>query len=233
MKNIAILIPVHNHLSHTKKCIRALEGLVRMERPVHSNYHIVVVDDGSTDGTFERVKGLDDSRIRLFRIERSYRYPPTARNHWLAGPVMALNESLKHVMGEWIARIDDDDIWTDDHLESLLVCAKLTGAEFVSASYIEERMGVRTVMDHIDIMPRIGGIGTWLYKAYLRFFQYNINCWRKSWNAVNDTDIADRMYKAGVNMVYLDKVITYILPRPGEKTIGLDAYLERDKDEAV
>ena len=51
MKNIAILIPVHNRISYTKKCIRTLEGLVANESPSNNMYHIVVIDDGSTDGT--------------------------------------------------------------------------------------------------------------------------------------------------------------------------------------
>ena len=51
MKNIAILIPVYNRISYTKKCIKALDGLLTDVSSRTNKYHIIVIDDGSTDGT--------------------------------------------------------------------------------------------------------------------------------------------------------------------------------------
>lgn len=53
MKNIAILIPVYNHIELTKKCVQSL--LVHAKAPKHVNcrFEIVLIDDGSTDGTGE------------------------------------------------------------------------------------------------------------------------------------------------------------------------------------
>jgi len=53
MKNIAILIPVFNNLSYTKRCIGIFEGAVMQTSPKSNRYHIIVIDDGSTDGTGE------------------------------------------------------------------------------------------------------------------------------------------------------------------------------------
>ena len=53
MKKIAILIPVYNNISYTKKCIRTLEPLVTDVTSRNNIYHIIVIDDGSTDGTGE------------------------------------------------------------------------------------------------------------------------------------------------------------------------------------
>ena len=79
-------------------------------------------------------------------------------------------------------------------------------------------------MDVKDQTPRIGGTQTWLYRSYLKFFKYNIDCWRKSYNRVNDTDLQDRMFKSGVRMGIVDKVVALVLPRPGEVSVGLEAY---------
>ena len=89
------------------------------------------------------------------------------------------------------------------------------------------------VIDLKDVTPRIGGTQTWLYRSYLSFFKYNINCWRKSWNRVNDTDLQDRMFYAGVRMGLCDQVVAYVLPRLGEVTVGLEAYrlTEQEKQE--
>lgn len=191
----------------------------------YTNLELIIVGDHCTDNTAELVSRINDPRVRFFNIsKRGYRYPPTAENHWLAGPVVPANKGLEMVRGKWVARIDDDDIWTPDHIEVLLRFAQEGNYEFVSAVYIAERHGKRIVVDVKDENPRIGGTQTWLYRSYLRFFKYNIDCWRKSWNRVNDTDLQDRVVRAGVRMGFLDQVVAYVLPRPGEVTVGLEAY---------
>lgn len=147
--------------------------------------------------------------------------------------------------GKWISRIDDDDTWTPDHIEVLLRFAQQGNYEFVSAQYVEERHGVKKVDTGVkaldpyytrknvpapDDCPRLGGTHTWLYRSYLRFIKYNINCWRKSWNRVNDIDISQRIFDAGVRMGFLDKVVAYMIPRPGETTVGLEEYQLQEKE---
>ncbi len=57
-----------------------------------------------------------------------------------------------------------------------------------------------------------------------------MNCWRKSWNRNNDIDLSLRLYQAGVRMGFLDQVTAYVLPRPGEKSVGKEAYILTKKD---
>ena len=191
----------------------------------YKNFELIIVGDHCTDNTAELVSKIADPRIIFYNLPvRSYRYPPTAENHWLAGPVVPANRALKMIRGKWIARLDDDDIWTPDHLEVLLRFAQKGHYEFVSSSYETERHGKKMPVDVKEANPRIGGTQTWLYRSYLKSFRYNINCWRKSWNRVNDTDLQDRFYKAGARLGFLEQVTARILPRPGETTVGLEAY---------
>lgn len=140
-------------------------------------------------------------------------------NHWLAGPVAPLNAGLKALRGDWIARIDDDDTWTPDHLEKLLRAAWRGNYEFMSSAY-------RTHEKIVGAEDGIGGTQTWLYRSYLRFMKYNPDCWRKRWNRVNDMDLAERFRRAGVWIGYLDEVTAEVLPRPGEDVVGMKAYLK-------
>lgn len=227
-------------------------GELLMERAVKSvlsqtykNFEFIIVGDCCTDKTAELVSKINDKRVRFYNLrERCYRFPETAENLWLAGPVIAANKALEMIRGKWIARIDDDDIWTKDHLQILLDYAQKGNYEFVSSLYEEERRGKKKVIDgeYADgpyytiknkptkkIGPKIGGTQTWLYRSYLKFFKYNIDCWRKEWNKVNDTDISIRMFKAGVKMGFVDEVLGFYYPRPGEDTIGLDAYKEAEE----
>lgn len=226
---VTVIIPTFNrgHLLLN----RALSSVRNQTYP---NLEIIVADHGSTDGTWAAVCRIDDPRVRLLRVPRRRHYPPTAENHWFAGPVDPLNAALKVARGDWIARIDDDDEWTPDHIERLLRFALAGDWEFVSSAYERVREGTFSVVWHDDTVPLIGGVQTWLYRSYLKFMTYNPDCWRKSWNRVNDTDLADRMRKAGVRIGWLGEVTAFVKPRPGETTVGLEAYRRsRSKIEAA
>ena len=221
---VSVLIPTHNRVELLLS--RALPSVLSQ---THSNLEIIVAAHGCTDGTAERVykEGwlgnaplrmcVNGIALKVREVQRTETYPPSAENHWLAGPVVPLNAALEACTGDWIARIDDDDTWTPDHIEKLLKFAQDGAHEFVSSAY-------STHEKIVGAEDGIGGTQTWLYRSYLKFMKYNPDCWRKSWHRVNDTDLAERFRQAGVWTGYLDEVTAEVLPRPGEKTVGLKAY---------
>ena len=221
---ISIILPTYNRCEMLKK--RSIPTVLKQN---YKNFELVIVSDGSTDRTHKVVKSFKDKRIKFFEIKRQKKYNETIENHWFAGPVNAINKGLENASGDWIARIDDDDIWTSDHLKSLLFFARKNNYEFVSSAHIEYRYKKKIHQNHKNFRPRIGGVQSWLYAGYLNFFKANKDCWRKSWNRVNDLDLQDRMYKVGIKMGYLDKVTVILKPRPGDKTIGIDAYKNKKK----
>ncbi len=231
---ISVYTPTYNRGSLLIQ--RALPSVLAQ---TYKNFEYIIVGDCCTDNTAELVAKINNPRIRFYNLpKRGYRYPPTVENHWLAGPVVPANKALQMVKGKWIARIDDDDVWTPDHLEELLRFAQAGNYEFVSAQSYEERFGKRSISDgHVaqssyyrvnnpvkGEVTRIGGTATWLYRSYCKFFKYNINCWRKGWNRVNDVDLVIRMFKADVRMGFLAKPLAWNLARPGEQAVGFDAY---------
>lgn len=221
---ISIILPTYNRSNMLKK--RSIPTVLMQN---YKNFELIIVSDGSTDDTKKIVKSFKDKRIKFFEIERKKKYYETLENHWFAGPVNAINKGLKEATGDWIARIDDDDLWTKDHLTCLLSFACKNRFEFVSSSHIEYRYNKKILQNHEKFNPKIGGVQSWLYASYLNFFKANKDCWRKSWNKVNDLDLQDRMYKVGVKMGYLNKVTVILKPRPGDKTIGIDAYKNKKK----
>lgn len=219
---ISIILPTHNRAALL--LTRALPSVLAQ---TYGKIEVIVAAHGCTDETKEAVEAQarDDPRVRVIEVPRERTYPPTVENHWLAGPVAPANAALKACKGEWIARIDDDDIWMYDHLERLLRFAQEGDYEFVSSAY----------ETHKDIIwsdgetPPAGGIQTTLYRSYLRFMKFNPDCYRKSRDRVNDVDLIDRFRGAGVRMGLLNKVTASVLPRPGETKIGLKAY-QHDAD---
>lgn len=206
----------------------------------YSNLELMVVGDCCTDDTADLLAQVRDPRLRFFNLpNRRRKYKQTVENHWFVGGAIPANMAMKMAQGKWIARVDDDDTWSTDHIERLLRFAQEGSYEFVSALYEEERFGVRKVIDGVrardsyytrkptdtnDCSPKIGGVQTWFYRSYLRFMEYNVDCWRKEWNRVWDVDLSLRIHAAGARMGFLDEVVAYVLPRPGEETVGLEAY---------
>ncbi|MFZ4718037.1 MAG: glycosyltransferase family 2 protein [Ilumatobacteraceae bacterium] len=72
-------------------------------RSAHEHWQLVIVDDGSTDGTADFLATLDDARILVQRTEG-------------VGAAAARNVGLAHATGEWVAFLDDDNVigqwWT-------------------------------------------------------------------------------------------------------------------------
>lgn len=216
---VSIYIPTFNRCDLLME--RAIPSVLAQS---YKNWELTVCAHGCTDGTIEAVMELADRdpRVRLFTIPRTQTYPPTAENHWLVGPVVPTNVGLEEARGDWIARLDDDDEWLPNSLRTMLRFAQERGVEFASALTITPD-GIPK--PYLVMGQKVGPIQTWIYRSYLKLFRFNPECWRKSWNRVNDTDVQDRMVRAGVRMAHLPRVVCRVMPRTGESLLGSKVYL--------
>jgi glycosyltransferase involved in cell wall biosynthesis len=104
---ISVVIPTYNRAALIG---RALESALTQQRP---GSEIVVVDDGSTDGTDRILAGYAD-RVRV--IGQANRGGAAARNRGVA-----------EARGEWIAFLDSDDLWPRDYLARMGDAIAATG----------------------------------------------------------------------------------------------------------
>ncbi|MBN1598294.1 MAG: glycosyltransferase family 2 protein [Bacteroidales bacterium] len=64
MNKVGILIPVFNKLEYTKKCLKNLSDIFSTDKSIDSLYEIIIIDDASTDGTYEWIsKNCKDVHI--------------------------------------------------------------------------------------------------------------------------------------------------------------------------
>ena len=101
MPKVSILMPVYNSAEFLRE---AIESMLSQS---FKDFEFLIVDDGSTDGSAgilaEYVE--KDSRIRIIRNEKNQ------------GIVYSLNRGLKECTGEYIARMDSDDIALKERLD--------------------------------------------------------------------------------------------------------------------
>lgn len=96
----SVVIPLYNKRS----CIlQTLESVLRQD---FEDYEIIVVDDGSTDGSLQLVQSLKNSRLRLLPQEN-------------AGVACARNTGIQAARGDYIAFLDADDLWHADYLSTI------------------------------------------------------------------------------------------------------------------
>ncbi len=96
---VSVVIPAYNAIAYLPKTIAsALQQSFQ-------DFEIVVVDDGSTDGTCEWVASLADSRIRSAIVQSN------------GGCASARNRGIRETKGDYIAFLDADDFWEPEKLE--------------------------------------------------------------------------------------------------------------------
>lgn len=102
----SIVIPTYNRQPILEKCLRALENQRLTDRTVE-NYEVVVVDDGSTDGTLNWLKTHQAEFPHVVSYEQNHQGPSAARNL-----------GIQQAKGDTIIFIDSDLVVTEQFLQS-------------------------------------------------------------------------------------------------------------------
>ncbi|MDJ0570887.1 MAG: glycosyltransferase [Pleurocapsa sp. MO_192.B19] len=100
---ISIVVPVYNGSKYIEAAIKSILN------QTYSNYEIIVVDDGSTDDTRDKLKPYEDEICYLYQTNK--------------GSASARNLGIKVAKGELIAFLDADDYWSmPEKLEKQVAC---------------------------------------------------------------------------------------------------------------
>ncbi|MBF0238680.1 MAG: glycosyltransferase [SAR324 cluster bacterium] len=97
----SVVIPSYNR---EKILPKALEGVLQQ---TFSDFEIIIIDNGSTDGTAKVIRGYDDSRIRYVFQKGS------------GSPANPRNQGMKQARALWIALLDSDDGWELNKLQRI------------------------------------------------------------------------------------------------------------------
>ncbi|MEU9067849.1 glycosyltransferase [Streptomyces sp. NPDC048306] len=191
---VSVIVPAYNE----KECIEAtLRSLARSTHPVE----IVVVDDGSTDGTADIAESLGLPGVRVVRQAN-------------AGKPAALNNGVRHARYDIVVMMDGDTVFEPDTVRHLVqpFADPSVGAVAGNAKvgnrrtligawqHIEYVMGFnldRRMYDLLRCMPTIpGAIGAFRREAVLQVGGMSDD------TLAEDTDITIALHRAGWRVVY-------------------------------
>jgi len=117
MKKVSIIIPLFNTENYIEDALKSCIS------QTYSKYEIIVVNDGSTDSSLERVEDFaaahKEKDIHIISIENS-------------GLSIARNEGLKYASGEYICFLDSDDMLYPNSLETCVVQMEIDNLDMVT-----------------------------------------------------------------------------------------------------
>lgn len=102
MCKVSIIMPVYNKEKYIEKAVQSILHQTLQE------WELLIIDDGSTDASFEKCKNFNDTRIKLIRVANG-------------GVSRARNIGLNIARGEYVTFIDGDDYVAKDYLHTLCV----------------------------------------------------------------------------------------------------------------
>lgn len=98
----SFIVPVYNAENYIQDCIRSIL------RQTYKNYEIIVVDDGSSDSSIEKIDAIIQDKHNCMLIKNEH-----------GGVCKARNTGLLHATGEYICFVDADDMIFEDYLQKL------------------------------------------------------------------------------------------------------------------
>jgi len=96
---ISIVIPCYNYGSYIVNTMRSV-----LDQTYH-HVELIVVDNGSSDDSLEKIQSVDDPRLKVLKIEEN------------RGPVPAWHLGFEHCTGDFFALLSADDFWHEDKLQ--------------------------------------------------------------------------------------------------------------------
>lgn len=128
MAKVSILIPFYNVEKYINQCLKSIAN------QTYADFEVILVDDGSTDTSYEIVEQylLKDNRFKCICVENR-------------GVAVARQIALEHATGEYVLYLDSDD-WVDkEMLSDMMQVITLEQADGVCAGVITEQ-GTRSIV---------------------------------------------------------------------------------------
>jgi glycosyltransferase involved in cell wall biosynthesis len=202
---VSIVIPTYNRKPILEKCLRALQ-VQKLSAASASGYEVVVVDDGSTDGTWEFLAECKDEFPHLRSFQQQHQ-----------GPAAARNLGIKQAQGDIIVFIDSDLVVTESFLQAHVDALKQGQKKLKSDRFFTYGAVINTCNFHnptsepykiTDFSAAFFATGNvaipkhWLEKAGLFDTRFQLYGWE-------DLELGVRLKKLGLKLIKCPAAVGY------------------------
>ena len=138
MVKVSIGVPIYNVEAYLRECLDSIMN------QTFKDFEVIMVDDGSTDNSFNICQEYvaRDKRFKLIHQENK-------------GNGGSRNTCLKYMNGEFITWIDSDDVIKPNYLEKLLQVQKETDAQIINCMFYYIKDGTEHYFDYTPIYPNL------------------------------------------------------------------------------
>ena len=198
---VSVLIPTYNRGKLLVK--RTIPSILKQ---TYQNFEIIIVGDHCTDDTKMLIKKLKDKRIKFYNLPKRGEYPKDHLFRWMVAGAIPANKAIELCSGKWIAPLDDDDEFSESHIEILLKHALKHSYEMVYGIVkMEKVQGKWIKLGSYPLQSgKISHLSV-LYSSKLKFFRYDINSWK--YGEAGDWNLWKRMKESGVRIGFVNKIV--------------------------
>ena len=150
MPKVSVLLSNYNGDKHLDESISSVLS------QTYKDFEFIIVDDASTDSSRKVIENYHDKRIKKYYAEKN-------RNI-----AYSLNLALSMASGEYIARIDSDDVWELNKLE-------------IQVQYMENHSECGACFTKVNIIDEYSNIANDMYDEYLQLFNSAENKSQREW----------------------------------------------------
>jgi glycosyltransferase involved in cell wall biosynthesis len=220
--SVSVIIPSYNRASLIGE---TLECMLRQSLPPHE---ILVIDDGSTDGSLQVIKTFG-GRVRVLCQPNS-------------GPAVARNRGLDQATGDYVQFFDSDDLCTLNKLEAQVNALIQSGADFAYGPWLKARLDRKNAMYDERVLQQRGlpeqrSALTYFLRGWVIVFQCcmfrrsfltKVGRYRSDLMPSEDSEFLFRMLKAGGRGVHVpDALVLYRVHEQGQISAGGTARTKR------
>ncbi len=151
---VSIIIPVYNAEKYINDCMESIL------KELNNDIEILLIDDGSTDYSYELIKSYETENIRVFHHD----------NH---GVSYTRNRGIREAEGEYLVFVDSDDILSDNWKNIILSAINSEDVIYFSNQFNTEDVKKRNILENIFAVKsttKLGNMSSPCSKLYKRDF---------------------------------------------------------------
>lgn len=226
----SIIVPCYNVEKYIDECVYSVIN------QTYSNWELILVNDGSTDGTKEKLDAFAAQDNRIIVLDKPHGGLPNTRNY-----------GINYLSGDYLALLDGDDFFELDHLQNEAKIIEKKHCDMIIHNCIIEysktgnnrRILFSIPKEEIDNCEKIGIVfsrnnylpaSAWLTTYYIDFLKRNKFYYGEEYTCSEDVDFFFQAFCASPQIAFSSNSFYYYRQdNPSSMTNNLTATMEIDR----